>query len=396
MRKNRSLKFIVLALLAVMFVGLLTSCGSQGKYESIETKAVDFTEFMLANIGDSDADEFVGIEYMSDDVSSSQLTAAKRAAKNLAEIYAEFEASLGGEMACEIKIYGVYDRADTENNKDVLLELVFAAGDKSETYKFVRLGVESENGEIYITEFKLSSDYIFTTPSKKINKFLDIFVNRDGYLDVLKGLENTVIISVVGLIIGIIIGTLIATVRVIPKYKLLPRALNGICSFYVGFFRGTPMAVQLLLFYYVLFPLFSIPLAPVDVSILVFGLNSGAYISEIMRSGIQSVDGGQMEAGRAVGLSFPVTMMKIVIPQAVKNILPTLGNEFIALIKETSVVSFVGATNLYTAFNMIGSNSYEFMVPFLAMAVVYIALIMLITLGIKIMERWLQKSDRRN
>lgn len=396
MRKNRSFKVVVLALLAVMFVGILTSCGSTGKHESIEAKSVEFTEFMLENRADSDADEFVGMEYMSSDVSSSQLTAAKRAAKKLAEAYAEYEASLGEAMTCDIQVYGVYDRADTESIKDVLLELVFTSEKASETYKFVRLAVEDKNGELLITEFKLSSDYIFTTPSKKINKFLDIFVNRDGYLDVLKGLENTVIISVVGLIIGIVIGTLIATVRVIPKYKLLPRLLNSVCSFYVGFFRGTPMAVQLLLFYYVLFPLFNIPLTPVDVSILVFGLNSGAYISEIMRSGIQSVDGGQMEAGRAVGLSFAVTMMKIVIPQAVKNILPTLGNEFIALIKETSVVSFVGATNLYTAFNMIGSNSYEFMVPFLAMAVVYIALIMLITLGIKIMERWLQKSDRRN
>ena len=156
------------------------------------------------------------------------------------------------------------------------------------------------------------------------------------------------------------------------------------------------MAVQLLLFYYVLFPLLGLKITPVSVSVLVFGLNSGAYISEIMRSGIQSVDPGQMEAGRAVGLSFPVTMIKIVIPQAVKNILPTLGNEFIALIKETSVVSFVGATNLYTAFNMIGSNSYEFMVPFLAMAVVYIVLIMLISLGIKLMERSFKKSDRRS
>ena len=134
----------------------------------------------------------------------------------------------------------------------------------------------------------------------------------------------------------------------------------------------------------------------VNVAIAVFGLNSGAYISEIMRGGILSVDGGQMEAGRAVGLSFGTTMIKIVIPQAVKNILPTLGNEFIALIKETSVVSFVGAADLYVAFNYIGSNSYEFMVPYLTMAIIYIALVMLITLLIKLMERSLRKSDRRN
>ena len=129
---------------------------------------------------------------------------------------------------------------------------------------------------------------------------------------------------------------------------------------------------------------------------MVFGLNSGAYISEIMRSGIQSVDPGQMEAGRAVGLSFGVSMIKIVIPQAVKNILPTLGNEFIALIKETSVVSFVGVTDLYKAFNSIGTNSYEFMIPYIVMALVYIVLVLIISLLIKLMERSLKKSDRRN
>lgn len=130
------------------------------------------------------------------------------------------------------------------------------------------------------------------------------------------------------------------------------------------------------------------------VATLVFGLNSGAYISEIMRSGILSVDSGQMEGGRSVGLSYGVTMLRIVIPQAVKNILPTLGNEFIALIKETSVVSFVGATDLYVAFNNIGSNSYEFMVPYLVMAIIYIVLVMVISALVKLMERSLRKSDR--
>ena len=156
------------------------------------------------------------------------------------------------------------------------------------------------------------------------------------------------------------------------------------------------MVVQLLVFYYVMLPLLGIRISGLQVAILVFGLNSGAYISEIMRSGILSVDSGQMEAGRAVGLGYWTTMIKIVIPQAVKNILPTLGNEFIALIKETSVVSFVGAADLYVAFNYIGSNSYEFMVPYLVMAMIYIVLVLIISAGIKIMERSLRKSDRRN
>ena len=124
----------------------------------------------------------------------------------------------------------------------------------------------------------------------KINKFLEILIDYKGYVKVIEGLENTVKIAVLGLIIGIVIGTLIATIRVIPKYKVLPRILNSICTFYVGFFRGTPMVVQLLLFYYVALPLMGVNLPSVSVAIAVFGLNSGAYISEIMRSGIQSVD----------------------------------------------------------------------------------------------------------
>lgn len=228
----------------------------------------------------------------------------------------------------------------------------------------------------------------------KIEKFIDIFIDANGYKTVLEGLGNTLKIAVLGLIIGIFIGTLIATVRVVPKYKVLPRILNGICSFYVAFFRGTPMVVQLLLSYYVALPLMGLNLPSVSVAIVVFGLNSGAYISEIMRGGILSVDSGQMEGGRAMGLTFAKTMTAIVIPQAIKNILPTLGNEFITLIKETSIVSFVGALDLYVAFNRIGSNSYEFMVPYLVMAMIYIVLVLMISGLVKLMERSLRKSDK--
>ena len=231
---------------------------------------------------------------------------------------------------------------------------------------------------------------------QKIDKFIEIFLEQNGYVKVIQGLQNTLLIAISGLIIGIMIGTLIATVRVFPKYKRLPRVLNSICSFYVALFRGTPMVVQLLVFYYVLLPLLGVHMTGVQVAMAVFGLNSGAYISEIMRSGIQSVDSGQLEAGRAVGLGFGVSMCKIVIPQAVKNILPTLGNEFITLIKETSVVSFVGAADLYVAFSYIGSNSYEFMVPYLVMAMIYILLVLVISLLVKLMERSPKKSDRRN
>ena len=143
---------------------------------------------------------------------------------------------------------------------------------------------------------------------KKVDNFLRVFLNSGGYKMVLTGLKNTLIISVLGLLIGIVIGTLIAAVKVMPKYKTLPKVLNAICTFYVELFRGTPMVVQLLIFYYVLLPLIGMKMTGVQVAIWVFGLNSGAYISEMMRGGIQSVDPGQLEAGRAVGLSFATSM----------------------------------------------------------------------------------------
>ena len=229
---------------------------------------------------------------------------------------------------------------------------------------------------------------------KKITTFWESLIEHGAYNDVLEGLKNTLTIAVLGLLIGTLIGIVIAAVRVMPKYKVMPRILDSICSVYVAFFRGTPMVVQLLLFYYVFFPLIGFNVDSVAVAILVFGLNSGAYISEIMRGGILSVDPGQMEGGRAMGLSFSATMVKIVIPQAIKNILPTMGNEFITLIKETSIVSFVGAMDLYKAFNDMGTNNYEFMIPYLAMAIIYILLVLIITLLIKLMERRLRRSDR--
>jgi polar amino acid transport system permease protein len=230
----------------------------------------------------------------------------------------------------------------------------------------------------------------------KLSSFWESFAIHGAYNDVLLGLRNTLIIAIAGLIIGTVIGTLIAAVRVMPKYRLMPRILDKICTVYVSFFRGTPIVVQLLLFYYVLFPLLGVRIDSLSVSILVFGLNSGAYISEIMRGGILSVDPGQMEGGRAVGLSYFTTMMKIVVPQAIKNILPTLGNELIALVKDTSVVSFVAAVDLSKTFTEIGNKTYEYMIPYLMMALIYIVLVALITAGIKIMERSLRKSDRRN
>ena len=229
----------------------------------------------------------------------------------------------------------------------------------------------------------------------KISKFIDT-LQEEYFRDlVLEGFRNTVLIAVIGLLIGIVIGTLIAVIKVAPKYNVVIRFLDKLCVFYVGLFRGTPMVVQLLLTYYVILPLCGVNIPALYVGFLVFGMNSGAYVSEIMRGGINSVDKGQLEAARAVGLGFPTSMLKIVVPQAVKNILPTLGNEFITLIKETSVVSFITVYDLYSALKNIGLSNYETMVPYLVLALIYIVLVMGITLLVKLLERAFAKSDRK-
>ncbi len=228
------------------------------------------------------------------------------------------------------------------------------------------------------------------------NIFVRQFITYNGYKVVIEGLLRTVEIAVLGLLIGIVIGTLIAVVRVVPKYKIMPKVLDKIASVYVGFFRGTPIVVQLLIGYFVLLPALNIPADEVTVAIIIFGLNSGAYVSEIMRSGIQSVDVGQLEAARALGMSYASAMIKVVIPQAIKNILPTLGNEFIVLIKETSVTSFIAVVDLTKALKSIGDATYEYIIPYLMLAAIYLVLVIIITIGIKIMERRLQRSDRGN
>lgn len=229
----------------------------------------------------------------------------------------------------------------------------------------------------------------------KIEKFLSTMESEYFRKLLLDGLVNTIKVAVLGLIIGIIIGTVIAIIKVAPKYKRINRILDKICSVYVAIFRGTPMVVQLLLAYYVILPSMEIKgVNALTVGIIVFGMNSGAYVSEIMRGGLNSVDKGQMEAGRALGLSYNTTMIKVVIPQAIKNILPTLGNEFITLIKETSVLSFITVYDLYTALSTIGSKNYEKMVPYLVMALIYIILVLLITLLVKMLENIFAKSDK--
>ena len=221
--------------------------------------------------------------------------------------------------------------------------------------------------------------------------FVEDFVTYGGYTTVIDGLIRTLYIAFGGLAIGIVIGTLIAVVKVVPSKNKFVGVLRKLCDIYVALFRGIPMVVQLLLFYFVIFA-GTIPNIPT--AILAFGMNSGAYVSEIMRGGIQSVDPGQLEAGRSLGLSYGRTMWNVVLPQSLKNILPTMGNELIALVKETSVLSFIAVVDLTTAFKFIADANYEYIIPYCMLALFYLVIVLIVTLLIRLLEQRMKKNER--
>ena len=230
--------------------------------------------------------------------------------------------------------------------------------------------------------------------SKGWSKFIKGFIDNEGYKRILEGLKVTAEIALFGFIIGIVIGVIIAGVKVGKDKNKVIKVFSYIGDVYVTFFRGTPIIVQLLLGHFLLFPLLGIDIEDKIEAILIFGLNSGAYVSEIIRSGILSIDKGQLEAGRALGLSYTRTMAKIVLPQAFKNSLPTLLNELIALVKDTSVASMIAVIDLTNAFQLLAGGIYEYIVPYVVLAVFYLVIVLTLTLIAKLIERRLRKSDK--
>lgn len=227
--------------------------------------------------------------------------------------------------------------------------------------------------------------------------FYQSFVDGGRWLQYLKGLGNTFELTLAALVIGCLLGLLVAVVRTLHDQRRPGRnntglnVLNGICKVYTTVIRGTPMMVQLLIMYMVIF---SGTRNQMGVAMLTFGINSGAYVSEIIRGGIMSVDGGQMEAGRSLGLPYASVMRFVVVPQAVKNILPALGNELITLFKDTSIVTVIGLVDLTKAALLIQSKTYQAMLPLLGIAVIYLVVVMILTWLLSLLERRLRQSDR--
>lgn len=225
--------------------------------------------------------------------------------------------------------------------------------------------------------------------------FAKIFATPKYINMLLTGLKATLIISLGAAAVGIILGTIVAIVKIQPKnnkWLIVPRFL---CNVYTTVIRGTPMALQLFIMAFVIFAIRGFPMEVT--AILAFGINSGAYISENIRAGLLSVDKGQTEASRALGMSTAYTMIRIVVPQGMKNVIPAIGNELIALIKETSIVSMIGMVDLTAVAKMIGSGNElaTYFAPMVVVAIFYLAIVYLITLAIKLIERRLRKSERR-
>lgn len=222
-------------------------------------------------------------------------------------------------------------------------------------------------------------------------QFYNNFIKDNRYLYLLKGFRTTIILTVFAVLIGIALGFLVAIVRSTYDKTGKLKFANLLCNIYLTIIRGTPAVVQLLIMFYVVFASYN---NSIVVAILTFGINSGAYVAEIIRSGIMSIDNGQFEAGRSLGFSYPKTMLYIILPQAFKNVLPALANEFIVLLKETSICGYIGLMDLTRGGDIIRSRTYEAFMPLIAVALIYLILVMILTNLVKRLERRLRTSER--
>ena len=223
-------------------------------------------------------------------------------------------------------------------------------------------------------------------------KFKTDFLTDNRYQFILTGLKNTLIIAACAALIGIVIGFLVAVVRSSHDKTGNLKILNAICTVYLTIIRGTPSMVQLLIIYYIIFG--SMNISKLLVAILAFGFNSGAYVAEIFRSGIMSIDNGQFEAARSLGLTYRQTMLSVILPQAFKNVLPALANEFIVLLKETSIRGYIGLTDLTRGGDIIRSITYDAFLPLLGVAFIYLVLVVILSALVKKLERRLRSNER--
>ena len=223
-----------------------------------------------------------------------------------------------------------------------------------------------------------------------LNKLYETFIETGYYTLLFQGLGNTLVITLGALAIGVVIGVLIAVIKYFAEDSPALKPLALLCDLYTTAIRGIPVVVLLLIFYFIILS----SADGITVGILTFGINSGAYMAELMRSGIGAVDAGQMEAGRSLGMSRLQTTVHVILPQAMKNILPAIGNEMIALLKETAVAGYVAVQDLTRAGNLIRNNTFDAFNPLMVVALTYLAIVVALTRLLAVLEKRLHKGDR--
>ncbi len=286
-----------------------------------------------------------------------------------------------------------------ENEKGEKIMICYcktAAAADTVLVEFEKMADESDDELIYEKNDKtvfLGTKKALKCATKKIwvNQLKQTFIEENNYKYVIEGLGNTLLITLGALVIGVILGVLIAVAKYYSEDNPKLKFVNFLCDFYTTVIRGIPITVLLLIFFFVIM----VSAEGIIVAIIAFGINSGAYMAELVRSGINAVDKGQMEAARSLGMSKWQAMRTIIFPQAIKNILPAIGNECIALLKETSVAGYVAVVDLTRGVNLIRNNTYDAFNPLMLSALIYLTLVIGMTQLLKVFERRLKKSDRR-
>lgn len=293
--------------------------------------------------------------------------------------------------AAEAEVYSAIVKAEKDEDK-ITIYYFKKASDADK--KFTDM-IKSEdaldcgkNGKIVY----VGTSHALKCATKKLwgNQLYHTFIEDNNYLKLVKGFGNTLLITLGALLIGVVIGAAIAIAKYYAEGNPKLRIVNALCDIYTTVIRGIPVTVLLLIFFYIIL----VSTEGVLVAIIAFGINSGAYMAELVRSGINAVDKGQMEAARSLGMSKWQAMRTIVLPQAIKNILPAIGNECIALLKETSVAGYVAVMDLTRAANLIRNNTFDAINPLVLLALTYLILVILMTKGLSILERRLSKSGK--
>ena len=295
--------------------------------------------------------------------------------------------------------------ADKLNRKLVIEDMEFDAiinsvqGGKADIGVAGMTVTEERLKNIDFTDTYTTAKQVIVVRNGKSNTLLSIkdsfyqnFIEDNRYQYILTGLRNTIVIALLAVILGIIIGFIVAVIRATHEKTGGMKLLNALCGVYLTIIRGTPAMIQLLIIYYVIFA--SSNINKVLVAALAFGINSGAYVAEIIRGGILALDNGQFEGARSLGLTHGQTMRYIILPQTIKNTLPALANEFIVLLKETSISGYIGLQDLTMAGNIIRSNTYQAFFPLIGVACIYLVIVMVLTAGVRKLERSMKKNER--